>query len=135
MASTNEKDIPEGGNFAVKKPPVIAVCELEKILDKRFAVLATADQISKMSQRISQNEEDISDIKVEIRQINKKLTDKSNERPLFNGPIVMNCPNAMGPGRKMSYLISRRSIRAWPIEGDSDTELRESFEAFAREAL
>ena len=76
--ATNNKNGPsKGEDFAVtKKPPVIAVGDLERLLDKRFAVLATAEQISKMGERIGRNEDEISEIKVEIRQINKKLAER-----------------------------------------------------------
>ena len=69
---------PEGAEFAVKRPPTIAVDDLERLLDRRFAVLATAEQINKMSDRISRNEEEIGDIKTEIRQINRKLDNGSD---------------------------------------------------------
>ena len=41
----------------------------------------------------------------------------------------------MGPGRELSYNTSRRSLRIWPLEGESEDELRGSFKSFAREAL
>ena len=74
MASkqTQPDDCPEGADFEVKKPSTIAVTDLERILDKRFSVLATAEQVNKMGDCIARNEGEIADIKGEIRQINMK---------------------------------------------------------------
>ena len=48
MAAKEQED-PQGlTEFPVKKPNTIAMNDLEKILDKRFAVLATAEQINKI---------------------------------------------------------------------------------------
>ena len=59
MATNNENGPPEGEDLAVtKKPPVIAVGDLERLLDKRFA----AEQISKMGEQIGRNEDKISEI-------------------------------------------------------------------------
>ena len=35
----------------------------------------------------------------------------------------------------MSYWISRRSVRVWPISGEGDTQMREAFKEFKRDAL
>ena len=78
MASRNQDETQETVQFPVKKPNMIAVNDLEKLLDKRFPVLATAEQINKMSERIGRNESEISDIKGELRQINRKITERNN---------------------------------------------------------
>ena len=55
MASKNQEEPPENTEFPVKKPgtATAAMNDLERLLDRRFAVLATADQVNKMTNRIA----------------------------------------------------------------------------------
>ena len=110
------------------------------MLDKRFAVLATAEQIDKMSGRIGKNEQDISAIKGELRQLNKKITEQESKTPIkakeythLNG--VSNGRAALPPLKEMSYSRARRSLRIWPIEGTNEQKLRETMEKFMTDAL
>ena len=129
MADKQAKETDEN-EFKVKKTSMstIAVDDLERLLDRRFAVLATAEQIDKMGERIQKNERDISDIRVELKQMNDKI--------LCNNPPPHGAARQqMGPGRELSYFMSRRSLRIWPLKGDTDREIRSSFREFASEAL
>ena len=128
-------EAPEGADFRVKKPPFIAVSDLVKLLDKRFAVLATADQLSKMSGRINRNEEEITKIKGEIRQINQKLSNRTEQIQIAERPKTTANEFNMGPGRELSYWTSRRSVRVWPIDGETEDQMRKNFAEFQRDAL
>lgn len=64
----------------MKKQTYIGVDDLEKLLDRRFSVLAMAEQIGKMGNRIEKNETDIKEIKGELRQINRKITDQNDRQ-------------------------------------------------------
>lgn len=139
MASKQTSDEDPLEEFSIKKPGTIAVADLEKLLDRRFAVLATAEQKNKMGERISRNENEISEIKGELRQINSKMC---SQPPLIrngNQDHGLERPEAgvsrIGPDREISYNISRRSLRIWPITGETNDQMLESFESFSRDAL
>ena len=89
-----------------------------------------------MSDGINRNENKISDIRTEIRQINKKFS--SNQPTSIstgNNDRTGEHPPTMGPGRELSYNKSRRSVRVWPLAGECEAELHESFKKFAKDAL
>lgn len=132
--ATRTTDETDENEFQVKKPPnTIAVGDLELLLDKRFSVLATANQIQKMGERITRNESEITEIRVEISQINKKLSQpKTSVDPQLPSRLE---PISTNPGRDRIYNQSRRSIRVWPISGKNDNEMRTTFSEFARSAL
>ena len=137
---TGGEACPEGAEFAVKKPattPVIQVSDLERILDKRFSVLATAAQINRMGERIERNENEISAIKGELRQINKKITDQAEK---VTPDLRMDAENEGAwttniSGKETSYLRSRKSLRIWPIEGGSRQQMTDELQKFMRDAL
>ena len=133
MASGGKEDEAE---FSVKKQTnnTIAVSDLERLLDKRFAVLATAEQINEMGQRISKNESEIAEIRTNIEQINQRM--KTNLKPPTESPTHdRKMAPRMGPGRELSYHISRRSLRIWPIEGNTHEEMDKALKEFIKSAL
>ena len=138
---TGGDDSTQADEFPVSKTSYIGVNELEKLLDKRFSVLATADQIGKMGERIERNESDIREIKGELKQMNKKMTDQNYKRLTDEQCVQLNKGmdtqqrERFSHVREASYIRSRKSLRIWPIEGTSERTLRDSLETFMRDAL
>ena len=145
LESSSEND-PEGEmdgdktlvDFPAKKQSVIGVSDLEKLLDKKFAVLVTSKQVDQMSARIEKNESDIQDIRKSIDDLHNKFEAgrsaseprtplKRMDRPRRNSLI--------GPGRELSFTISRRSLRMWPIKGNNEDEMSAAYLNFIRNAL
>ena len=132
---------PQGDTFKVKRSSqqsaTVSVDDLERILDRRFALLATAKQVDGMNAKIEKNEADINEIRHTLRQMNQRMdrgpqNEEGNALEVRSGPSL----NArISQSRETSYSISRRSLRIWPIKGETDQELLESFQAFARTAL
>lgn len=89
-----------------------------------------------MGDRIDRNENAIAEIKGELRQMNKKITEQSNERPLQASPGPSGKTRTeISTWKEAAYNKSRRSIRAWPIEGTSAQQIRYAFRNFMRNAL
>ena len=117
-------------------PPPIVLSDLEKLLDRRFAVLATAEQIEVMGGRIKRNENDIQSIKHNIEKINERLQSGPATPPTKQTAIVAKSTLMRpGPGRELAYFLSRKSLRVWPIPGEDDTSMRTAYEDFAKSAL
>ena len=137
MERQDELNDPDNATFKVKKTgstsqgSMIAVNDLERILDRRFSVLATAKQVEGMADKIKKNEDDIADIRISLGRINDKL----DSRPLSHHDRSSPHQPRLGHGREYSFNLSRRSLRIWPLSGSSDADLLESFQAFARSAL
>ena len=134
MASHGKEDAlpPPGSN----QQSAITVDALEKLLDRRFAMLATAEQISEMGGRISKNEAAIRDIQSSLGLINDKIRSQSQ----ISHSVHKSPPNRpphlrIGPGRELSYHLSRKSVRMSPISGNNNEEMITAVNDFIGSAL
>ena len=87
---------------------------------------------------VDRNASAISDINSRINELenqHKILSQKQDKRFGILQQKLDNAPLSEGRSREASYENARRSIRAWPIEGDTEAELRVSFNDFAANAL
>ena len=139
MASGGQQEgnLPENVEFNIKRPTTIKMGDLEKLLDKRFAVLATAAQIDKMGERIGRNEHDITIIKGELQKLKKKITDHQ-EKPAAAQRVPISSPprhNSLSSMKEASFLRSHKSLRIWPIDGQTTGWMREELEKFMKDAL
>ena len=137
MTQEPENQAPQGQEFPVRKQNGgLVMSDLERMLDKRFSVLATSAQVERMGDRIKRNEDEINTIKVELQDLNRKISNVARvEEEGQASPRRIIQARRPVQGRENAYDIARRSIRLWPIEGDSDDEVRKKLDEFCLEAL
>ena len=112
--------------------------DLEKIIARQMSGLATSAQLQTIVGKVEKNESEIKGIKEDIARIHSKLDEKPERRgseptspPKNRRPV----DRKFGPGRELSFHMSRKSLRIWPIKGSTDPELRVDLMDFITNAL
>lgn len=99
--------------------------------------LATSAQLQSIVGKVEKNESDIREIRKEIGKMSQKLDKRPSEIGLISSPnrVPLGGRTRFGPGRELSYHMSRKSLRIWPIKGSSDSKMKESLLDFIVNAL
>ena len=99
------------------------------------------DSISKNSERGIKNSEDIAELKNTVQRIENNISGRPSgyaaAAAAFPRPPSGNGRNESSGGSKEreSFLLSRKSLRVWPIEGNNEDEIRCATTAFFTQAL
>ena len=140
VMSTSDAEMNGGGSFPVVKadPPLpVTVDQISRLFDNKMAKMVTVDHLEKVISRLDRNTAKINAVSDEVEDIRQEM---ANDRRRTCDQIkeiseqLDRRPNG-DQRREGSFLLSRRTLRVWPIDGSSSDQILANFERFVLDAL
>ena len=140
------------GEMASTAPPVPGLAEISKLLDDKLKDVARVDDVSQamraMTERVESNENMIRELGAKLNEMERRQREQrtpprggSNDR---RKPEIPRSPSiylagarslAQEDARVNEFELARRSMRIWPIAGETEEDIRKNLEDFFRGAL
>ena len=128
----------------------LTVEAMKLLLNDQLKNLTTREDVDSIGERITANAEEITKLRGEMQrikrdsernrisnntQILKEVTKIVEETLESRETIIPRGANGRQSNREEIFLTSRRSVRIWPIEGDTSQAMRSNLDTFLLEAL